>query len=129
MEGADQDFQYETIYSEMASIGKDLNRQDVLECFSERVLLVFLSDQGVSPSASKMFARLQASVDARAKLQELERGMDKKHFVELVTGGYVMVSGRDKSTGLPILWHRSGLFNRNVWRYTCGSPRAKAFAR
>lgn len=129
MEETNRDAQYEAIYAEMSSIAEDLKRHDVLECFSEQILRVFLSDQGDSPSAPKMFARLQASLDARTRLQELERNMDKQHFVELVTGGHSTFCGVDKLTGLPILWHRAGLLNRNSWRYVYGSPRANAYVR
>ena len=120
---------YEAVMAEMASIARDRKRSDVLECFSESILRVFIGDQGSSPSAAKVFARLEASVDARAELQELERGMDKEHFVELVTGGHVIYGGVDKQTKLPILWYRSGSFNREAWRYVYGSPRGKAFIR
>lgn len=123
------DYKYETIVAEMARIAEDLKRNDVMDCFSEQILRVFLSDQGESPSASKMFARLQTSLDARKELHELERSMDKEHFVEFVTGGYVMLSGVDKSTGRPNFWWRSGLLCHNSWRYAYGSPRANAFVR
>lgn len=113
----------------MVRIGKELRREDVLECFCENVLRVFIDEQGESPSASKMFARLQASVDARSVVHELERTMDKKHFVELVTGGYFMAGGVEKLTKHRIYWFRSGLLCRKCWRYVYGTPRGKAFVR
>lgn len=87
---------YKALIAEMAGIAKDLERTNVLDCYCENALRVFIHQQGETPCAPKMFARLQAAVDARSEIHELERGIDKDHFVELVTGGYFMAGGRGK---------------------------------
>lgn len=120
---------YETVFPELSAIAKDMNREDVLECYSEDCLRAFFSEQAESSSPSKMFTKLQASVDVRAEIHQLEREMDKEHFVELVTGGYFVAGGVDKLTKRPIFWTRSGLLNKNSWTYQYGSSRAKAFVR
>lgn len=119
----------EATLAKMASIGTDLNREDVLECYNDRILRLFLTEQGEQPSASALFARLQKAVDARAEIHELERGMDKAHFVEIVTSGNFMASGIDKQTKSPIFWFRDGRLNINSWSYVYNSPRGKAFIR
>lgn len=120
---------YKSKITAMRGIGQRLHREDVMDCFSEQVLRVFISEQGEAASPSKLFALLQASVDARKEIQELERGMDKEHFLELVKGGNYMASGVDKQTKQPIFWHRTGNINKGAWRYKYGSPRGKAFVR
>lgn len=121
--------EYKEVLAEMADIGTGLNREDVLECFNEQALRLFISEQEESSTASTMFARLRKSVDARAEIHELERGMDKDHFVELVTKGNFMAGGVDKQTNFPIFWYRSGLLHKNSWNYEFGSSRGKAFIR
>lgn len=120
---------YETVLAEMTAVAKDMKREDVLECFCEKALRAFISEQAESSSPKKMFAKLQASVDARAEIHELEKGMDKAHFVEIVTGGFFVVGGVDKATRLPINWWRIGLQWHNAWSYMHGSPLSKAFVR
>lgn len=120
---------YQAVVIAMTDIGRELQREDVLDCFCENALRRFISEQRKSASTSKMFAKLQASVDARAEVHELERGMDKDHFVELVTGGYFMASGVDKKTKFPILWLDTGAISRGSWAYKFGSPRGQAFVR
>lgn len=117
----------EDVIAELRSIGRDLKREDVLDCFCHEALRALIFEQGVSFSPSNLFAKLQESISARDEIHELERGMDKAHFVELVTGGYFMAAGVDKLTGYPIFWRPSGLLEQNTWRYKSGSPREKAY--
>lgn len=124
-----EELAYESVLAEMNVAAKCKKREDVLECFSENALRLFISEHARSSSPSKMFAKLQASVDVRAEIHQLEDEMDKQHFVELVTGGYFVYGGFDKLTKLPIAWQRAGLLNHRCWSYSYDSAREKAFIR
>lgn len=122
--------EHESNVAEMASTAADLKREDVLECFCDKTLRAFtVKERRKKASAAEMFARLQATVDVRAELHDIERDMDKKHFVELVTGGYFMASGVHKEKKLPAFWLDDGQVQKNAWGYKQGSPRSKAFLR
>lgn len=117
------------VIEEIAAIGEEQNRHDVLESFCTVMLRGYVCRSHETMSAKELFDHLRDAVDCREEIHELERTMDKNHFVELVTGGYFMSGGVDKKTNLPIFWIQSGLMDRNSWKYTYGSPRGNAFAR
>lgn len=121
--------EHEQLIEEIVAIAKAEGRFEVMDSFRESVLRNFVCIRHSVMSVKEMFIFLKDAVDCREELHELERTMDKKHFVELITGGYLMAGGVDKKSNLPIFWIRSGLLDRNSWNYTHGSPRANAYVR
>ena len=121
--------EHEGRMEEIVSSAKAENREDVMDSFCTPVLQAYICRHHDNMSAQEMFLFLKGAVDCREELHQLERTMDKNHFVELVTAGYIVAGGVDKETNLAIFWFQSGRLDRNSWRYTVGTPRANAYVR
>lgn len=121
--------EHDQLIENILATAKAEGREEVLDSYRKSVLRNYVCRRNGSMSARKMFTFLRDAVDSRKEIHELERNMDKEHFIELVTGGYLMAGGVDKATNLPIFWFRMGLLDRGSWRYKYGSPRANAYVR
>lgn len=120
---------HENKMEELVEIAKKDGNADVLDSFSKSFLRFYVCLHCGKRSTNEMLKHLKDAVDCREEIHELERNMDKEHFVKLVTGGYFMSGGVDKESRLPIFWFQTGRLDNNAWRYKCGSPRANAFVR
>lgn len=114
---------------EILAIAKREGREDVPDSFCNSLVRSYVGDNCRAKSAEELFDTLRTAVDCREEIHELERSMDKSHFVELVTGGYFVSGGVEKDSNLPIFWFESGRVNNNAWKYKVGSPHANAFIR
>lgn len=118
------------VMAEIAEVARAKDRERVLEDFSNMFYRTFVPEQQkLGKSPAEMFARLEAVVDAREEVHDMERSMDKAYFVNLVKSGYFMAGGWDKQTLLPIFWFRQSDMEHNAWTYKAGSPRGNAFNR
>lgn len=102
---------------EVVAIAKEECREDVIDNFSTTLLRSYVSEHCGKRSPRDILASLQSAIYCREEIYEIERNMDKNHFVELVTGGHFMAGGVDKETGLPIFWIQSGRLDTG----SCGS--------
>lgn len=108
---------YASLVLEAEKRGKLGDLESFRECYLKACLTAL--------PPGKVLDFLQESIATFEVARDLERTMDKKHFLDLIQSSAWILSGHDKK-GNPILWMKSP---PQMYNYKKGTPRANALLR
>lgn len=125
----------DNIFSQLQATARDQGCEHLLSSYRrgclERMLQVQLrKSKGKVPKAVwNLVIKLKEVESAVEALHEHERLMDKDFFEMLVKSDSFLVRGKQKETGYPLYWARSGFPLIDAWKIRAGSRKAHAFIR